>query len=258
MTVPGTVLLLQAAELATEAEIKLATRLGLPLVTAEQLSNEAEFCLHFTGAGLSLSILEDKAPGPFTIDFNSPKLLRRSGDALQKQLLGKALGLNRHQGQSVLDATAGTGSDAFLMAMAGCSVTLLERSEIVAELLSDALQRAAQSPAPVSTAVSRMQLYCEDFLSFNQETGQYDVVYLDPMFPEDSRSARSQKAMYVLQRLLGKADDDEQLLLRGLTLAKRRVVVKRNRRSPLMPGPEPDIQFKGSSSRYDVYLTGLS
>ncbi len=251
----GTVIL-QSNLNPSEQEQLLAERLSLPLVPNAQLTADdgIRFYLQLLPAGLSLVIVEERAPGPLTIDFTSTKLLRRSRDSIVKQDLGKALGLNRHPGQRILDATAGTGTDAFLMAVAGCTVTLLERSKIVHALLSNALARAASAESSVATAINRMCLQCADFLHFDCEGAQYDVVYLDPMFPEDTGSARSGKAMYMLKQLLGKGDDESQLLARGLDLATRRVVVKRNRKSPRIPGPDPDIQFKGSSSRYDVYL----
>lgn len=247
---------LQEAEQASERERQLAQQLSLPLLPQAHLAGDSAvgFVLQYLPEGLSLSILEDNAPGPLAIDFNAPRLLRRSRDSIRKQGLGKALGLARQKKLNILDATAGTGTDAFLMAVAGCAVTMLEKSPIVHALLTDAIARSAFAQEPVAVAVKNMELHLADFLQFARDKVQCDVVYMDPMFPDGVGSARSQKPMYLLQQLLGKADREELMLAHALQLARRRVVIKRNRKSPLVPGPNPDIQFKGSSSRYDVYL----
>lgn len=254
---PG-VVVQQAAPVATEREIAVAKALEVPLLSSPlpQSTNTPEFVLQVTEQGLSIQANAPDAPGPLIVDFTTPKLIRRASTSLKKQNLGRAIGLKRSQSPTILDATAGLGSDAFLMAMAGCHVTMLERSAVVAAMLEDGLSRAALAGGTVARAVERMQLTGQDFLRFESAEGAYDVVYLDPMFPEDTRSARSKKPMYVLQQLLEKVDEETALLARALKLARRRVVVKRARLSPGIDGPEPDIQIKGSSSRYDVYLIG--
>jgi 16S rRNA (guanine1516-N2)-methyltransferase len=42
----------------------------------------------------------------------------------------------------VLDATAGLGKDAFVLASLGCQMTLIERQPLIAALLEDGLARA--------------------------------------------------------------------------------------------------------------------
>ena len=60
----------------------------------------------------------------------------------------------------------------------------------------------------------------------------YDVVYLDPMFPADRRKASSRKEMTMLQNIATEYQSESELLSQSLRCARRRVVVKRNRRSP--------------------------
>ena len=47
-------------------------------------------------------------------------------------------------GERVIDATAGLGEDSFLLAAAGYEVELYERDPIIAALLADSLERAAE------------------------------------------------------------------------------------------------------------------
>jgi 16S rRNA (guanine1516-N2)-methyltransferase len=84
-----------------------------------------------------------------------------------------------------------------------------------------------------------------------------DVIYLDPMFPE-ARRALPTKEMQVLHALLGEgpdaaAEDDRELLAWSLAQPVARVVAKRPRRAPPLPGPEPGHVLEGRSVRFDVY-----
>ena len=75
------------------------------------------------------------------------------------------------------------------------------------------------------------------------------------MFPDRTKSARVKKNMFVLQKLLAGEQQNEKLLVQALNCARKRVVVKRAKTAPHLTAITPDIEFKGSSSRYDVYLT---
>lgn len=229
----------------------LQTLLQCELVSEGSEPHHA-FILQFTPAGLTLFSTAADAPGGLCVDLLNPALRRRTQASLQKQDLGKALGIKPGYRPSVLDATAGLGSDAFLMASAGCQVAMLERHPVVFALLQDALTRARACPQS-QEAVQRMQLQLGDFLCWQPAEG-FDVVYLDPMFPKDRKSARSGKGMYLLQEMLDGSGDEQQLLSRAVSIAGRRVVVKRAKLSPHLSSQQPDISFRGSSSRYDVYL----
>jgi len=155
---------------------------------------------------------------------------------------------------SVLDATAGLGKDAYLLASMGCELAMLERSPIVYKLLVDGIERAAKESQTIRQRIARMHLRNDDFLQSEGVMDKYDVVYLDPMFPVRSKSAKVKKEMFALQKLLGSDDESLDWLGKARTLAKKRIVVKRAKLSSFLGGEKPDIQFKGSSSRYDVYL----
>jgi 16S rRNA (guanine1516-N2)-methyltransferase len=153
-----------------------------------------------------------------------------------------------------LDATAGLGKDAFLIASLGCEVSLLERSAVVHALLADGLARTGYYGEEIGAILGRMKLHFGDLLEFVADSQQFDVVYLDPMFPERRKSAKVKKDMAALQQLLGHQADGAELLDCAKLLAKKRVVVKRAKLSPHLGSGKPDIEFKGSSSRYDVYI----
>ena len=76
-------------------------------------------------------------------DF-SRMLPRLRHGALQRELLVRAARVRGVDAPTAVDATAGLGEDALLLAAAGFSVTLCEHDPVIAALLRDALRRAAE------------------------------------------------------------------------------------------------------------------
>lgn len=190
------------------------------------------------------------------VDFLSAALNYRAESGLRQQAISRAVGIKPGRVPSVLDATAGFGKDAFLLARQGCEVTLLERDEKVFELLQDGLDRGLKdADGAALEALRRLNLQHRDFLELTPVEFTCEVVYLDPMFPESKKSARVKKEMYALQEYLGAAEDGEAMWVQACSLARRRVVVKRSKSAPLISSAKPDLQLKGSSSRFDIYLT---
>ena len=83
---------------------------------------------------------------------------------------------------------------------------------------------------------------------------EVDVIYLDPMFPERTKSAKVKKNMQVLQQYLGHEDEPAGLLDTCLLTARRRVVVKRPRYAGWLDACKPSQEITGKSSRFDIYL----
>ena len=78
------------------------------------------------------------------MDFASGAVAhRRKFGGGKGQSIAKAVGLKAGVQLHVIDATAGLGRDAFVLASLGCNVDMVERSPIAAALLEDGLERAA-------------------------------------------------------------------------------------------------------------------
>jgi 16S rRNA (guanine1516-N2)-methyltransferase len=221
-----------------------------------------EIALVFASDGISLQCGGRQAPGPVRVDFVSGAVgyRRQQGSfAEANSLFAKAIGWQQRKNMNVLDTTAGMGQDAFVLAQLGCHVTLLERNYIVKVLLADGLRRASEfareQDAPLFDVLQRMHLRKENSIDYllNDESPRSDVIYLDPMFPERSKSAKVKKNMQIFHRVVGTDDDSAQLLELALTKAIYRVVVKRALRAPLLGDKTPAVQFKGKSVRFDVY-----
>lgn len=242
----------------SQAARSLADQLGLRwLGTAEpKRVREAALLLFFDDRGLCLQLTGKGAPGPVRAEFVTGKMgYRREHGGGAGQLVAKAVGLQKTRTPlHVLDATAGLGQDAFVLAGLGCTVTLFERNPVIHALLADGLARAALNPdcAPV---VARMHLQPGNAINWlaGADGDAADVIYLDPMFPHRDKSARVKKEMEVFRRVVGDDDDAGELLAAALASARYRVVVKRPRKAPEITGPEPATRVEGKSSRYDIY-----
>ncbi|CAD5107546.1 class I SAM-dependent methyltransferase [Zestomonas carbonaria] len=226
-----------------------AARLGLPL------DGEAEFALQLGDDGLQLAELGPQAPGPVRVDFvEGATAHRRKFGGGSGQMIAKAVGVQSGIRPRVLDATAGLGRDAFVLATLGCELTLIERQPLVAALLEDGLARAA-GDFEVGPIVARMRLLggnaIERMKGWEGEAPQ--VIYLDPMFPHRDKSALVKKEMRLFRPLVGDDLDAPALLEAALALATHRVVVKRPRKAPIIEGPKPGYSLDGKSSRYDIY-----
>jgi 16S rRNA (guanine1516-N2)-methyltransferase len=194
---------------------------------------------------------------PIYVDFLGGHLGRRRKNVVgAERMLAKAVGF-KGKTLHVVDATAGLGRDAFLLACMGCRVTIFERSPVMAALLLDGIWRTCGVPKVGEIVAQSMQLLPLDARPMLLEAGKAlraDVVYLDPMFPARGKSALAKKEMRICRLVAGDDEDASELLQIALGAARKRVVVKRPLKAPPLGG-EPSIVYKGTTIRYDVYLT---
>lgn len=211
---------------------------------------------------LALRDLENPKLSPLSVDFLSSAMKQRFKTGTSKsEPLAKALGLKNFDGTPrVLDATAGLGTDAFIMSAMGCRVRAIERSPAIHALLEDGLKRllAGVWAEPWISIASRLKFERGDALEIMKKLDQRsrtDIVYLDPMFPEEthSKSALPKRTMQIFRRLLGSDDDEMALFETAMIVAKSRVVVKRPPHAPPIAG-KPTHQVEGKTARFDVYV----
>ena len=224
---------------------------------------EQQFVLLVDARGLSLQATGKKAPGPIFVDFLSgANAHRRQFGGGKGQMIAKAIGLKSAYRPTVVDATAGLGQDAFVLASLGCHMTLVERSPIIYQLLHDGIQRAKNTTDhDVLEIVSNIQLVHANSSDYLQRLAQpIDVIYLDPMFPERNKKAQVNKSMQAFQVVVGEDLDAGELLAIALQKALYRVVVKRPRKAPSIDEqyshwelPAPNVVLAGKSTRFDVY-----
>ena len=224
---------------------KLAASLKVDFVT--DIPN-TDFVLMMTKEKLELFKPKVRTK-PLYVDFSSFKL--RQG----REPVVKATGLKNNHPLSILDLTAGLGQDAFVLASAGCSVTMCERSKVIAALLQDGLKRALQDEK-LNPIVRRMRLVQQDGFDFLQNLeDKPDVIYLDPMYPGSGKSAAKRKSMAFFRELVGDDLDAGGLLGEAQVKALERVIVKRPLKAQPLNGQKPNFSLKGKTTRFDIYLS---
>lgn len=216
----------------------LALKLGLPL------SNEIMPRLQVQADKLVLLMA---GFNPLSADFSS-----NVRDAQRRA--GKNYGIVRAckpvPGLKIIDATAGWGKDAAILASFGAQICMIERNPVMAALLEDAMT-SMHVASSLSDLLILVQGDAKAYLNALKPCQFPDVIYLDPMHPVREKSALVKKNMQVLQNMLGFDNDAIELLKLSLTRTKSKVVVKwPNRLKPLL---KPHYFIPGKTIRFDVY-----
>jgi 16S rRNA (guanine1516-N2)-methyltransferase len=234
---------------------QLAERLAIPLRNTTQADVLAEaFFLCWRDGCLKLLDRELLKKGGLTVEIAPRQGEQRSWPAPKQGALAQAIG---RKTKTVIDATTGWGQDSLCLFRMGYELVCIERSPIMAELLSDGFNRLTQQDWVQRLQLQPPQLCIGNAIDLlgNLATPP-DCIYLDPMFPpKRKKSALAKKAMVILRDLLGDDTDKEQLFAVALQATGKRVVVKSpDDAEPL--GGKPSESFSGKLLRYDVYLKG--
>ena len=108
--------------------------------------------------------------------------------------------------------------------------------------------------APAEAAQVRLLTEKTAELIERGELAAPDVVYLDPMFPERTKSAAVKKKFQLLHHLEQPCADEETLVEAALAVHPRKVVIKRPVKGALLAGVKPSYQLAGKAVRYDVLV----
>lgn len=192
---------------------------------------------------------------PLTCDFVNGAVghrLRFGGG--RGQNLAKAVGLKPGVKPNVIDATAGLGRDAFLLASLGARVTLIERSPIMFGLLHDGISRASAAGGIIAEIVDRMTLIHGDAIDL-LPTLSPQIILVDPMHPTRRKSALVKAEMRQIRAIVGIDEDQVELMKTALANASKRVVLKWPIRGNAMAGIRTfSHQIIGKSVRFDVFM----
>lgn len=194
-----------------------------------------------------MTLCAPMAEGGYEVRFDVAQgpMARRLRTARRTDPLPRAIGLNRRPTVSVVDATAGLGRDAMVLAHLGCTVTALERVPAFCALLQLAVHDLG----------AEIEVLMTDSTRWLSELGPDqcpDVVYLDPMFSDPGR-AQVKKEMQACRLLADEALDEAALLAAARLVARDRVVVKRHpNNDPIAPGVSHSVASE--RVRFDVYL----
>lgn len=227
-----------------EAAFALSEQLGIPL------SDEPGegLTLVLDENGLSLSGHGLKYQGDF-----SHMLRRVTRGRLSHEMLVKAA-KTKSEHPTAVDAAAGMGEDAFLLAAMGYEVTLFEKDKVIAALLRDAMRRAEDDPR-LREIVGRMTLIEGDSIELLPRMGlKAELVYLDPMFPPRRKSGLIHKKLQLIQKLQQPCTQGEELFSAALSAQPKKIVVKRPLNGEYLADKKPTYTLKGKAIRYDCIV----
>jgi 16S rRNA (guanine1516-N2)-methyltransferase len=222
---------------------------------AQELSNKYGFFhsdeilprLHLSGTQLQLLSQQFK---PIFVDFTDISIQKRV-EKTKNQGLIKAI--KPHKGLKIIDATAGFGTDAYVLASLGAEVLMLERCKMLVALLQDGLLRL-KNEGIWSGKLALIETDSFEYISNIDYPDFPDVIYLDPMHPTRKKTALVKKEMQVLQEILGFDADINRLLNAAIVRCKQFVVVKWPQKE--IPILKPHHSILGKTVRFDVYYPG--
>ena len=172
------------------------------------------------------------------------------------QDIAKAMGLKNGKTPTIIDATAGLGRDAFLLASLGAQVTLIERSEKMHALLEQGMVRAADEGGQYREIMDRMTLLKGDAKALIP-TLSAEAILIDPMHPERKKSALVRQELRQVREIVGTDDDAADLVRVAIAHATKRVVLKWPAKADAISGIQKCThQIRGKSTRYDIFMVG--
>ncbi len=216
---------------------------------------DALMALVLTPERLELRKRDEPKLGAIYVDFVGGTMghRRRFGGG-RGEAVAKAVGIKGSYLPDVVDATAGLGRDAFVLAALGCKVRMIERNPVVAALLDDGLARGYRDAEIGPWLQERMTLlHGSSLTALSEISPRPQVVYLDPMYPHRQKSALVKKEMRVFQGLVGADEDADGLLEPARRLATKRIVVKRPDYAPPMADIPAQAAVTTKSHRFDIY-----
>ena len=171
------------------------------------------------------------------------------------QNLAKAVGFKFNKNRTIIDATAGLGYDAFILASLGANVTLIERSERIYDLLKAAISEAKLHGGEISKIVNRMNLLFGDSKDILPNIAP-EVILIDTMYKDRKKSALVKNDMRLVREVVGSDSDHVELINVALNNASKRVVIKQPRYAETLDNIKGcSHQILGKTIRYDVYIT---
>ncbi len=230
---------------------ELANRLNVPVRQSTEKNSET-FFLTWRDGELKLLDNELLKKGGLSVEIAPRNGEQRSYPAPKEGAFAQAIG---RKTKTVIDATTGWAQDSLCLFRMGYDVTCIERSPMMAALLTDGFTRLAQESWVQKLELSPPVLLHGNAIELLQNlTFIPDCIYLDPMFPpKRKKSALSKKSMSILQDIVGEDLDKEELFEAALAVTGKRVVVKSpDYATPL--GGKPSESFGSKLLRYDVYL----
>ncbi len=195
----------------------------------------------------------------FTVGKDLPS---RKNIGVNHDPLARAIGWKTGKHLRVLDGTCGLARDLIHLWTLGCDVTGIESNPWVFKVASSIVEQHFKSNQQTYQMndhgfdSDRLRLYNADLFQFIKTNKNFDVIFLDPMFPDKKSSAKVGKESQVLQKICAQwsMDFEVELMKEILSAGMSRLVVKRPKGAAFIANRTPHHSKEVSAVRYDVYL----
>ncbi len=213
------------------------------------IPEDSSLALYLEADGLYLKNDELALKGDFT-----ELIPRIKKSAISNEMLLKAALLKDKNKATLFDATAGMGEDSFILAAGGFTVDLYEQDPVICMLLEDTVLRALDYPETAAIAMRMHVHYGDSIVAMESLDESPDVILLDPMFPERSKSALIKKKFQLLQKLEKPCDMETELMNAAMKLHPKKIVIKRPLKGPYLCNKKPSYSLSGKAVRYDCII----
>ena len=240
--------LINLDELESKNLKEIETQLNL---TSNNTINHDRDSLVFQEDNLYFNFKKERALTPLKIDIQKGALGWRLARAQHETHLKKAIG-KTDQPLRILDATAGLLGDSMIMLALGHSVTAYEQSKILYTMLNNQLNQLSETDSNLLNFQLINSNVCET--KFSEES--FDVIYFDPMYPEDKASNARRSDLKKINSILqieGLASDPESTFTYLRNIPSTKLIVKRPLKADAFKG-SINYQVFGKSVRFDIYL----
>ena len=200
---------------------------------------------------LYFNFKKERALTPLKINIQKGALGWRLARAQHETHLKKAIG-KTDRPLRILDATAGLLGDSMIMLALGHSVTAYEQSKILYTMLNNELNQLSETDSNLLNFQLINSNVCET--KFSQES--FDIIYFDPMYPEDRASSARRSDLKKINSILeieGLASEPESTFTYLRNIPSTKLIVKRPLKADAFEG-SINYQITGKSVRFDIYL----
>ncbi|WP_394261370.1 class I SAM-dependent methyltransferase [Moraxella boevrei] len=167
------------------------------------------------------------------------------------ELLLKIAKLNREM--SVIDATAGFGIDGLILASTGATATFIEKNPILFLLLKTEQHKMSQHKN-WQKLMSRIDIKFGDSGEILKHLNKVDLIYLDPMFPNDSYKGAVNKNMQVLHSFVNPPNINDEIELFNTAIKNcDKLIIKRPINAPNFANINPIQSIANDVIRFDEY-----
>ena len=163
--------------------------------------------------------------------------------------------MKSNKNRNIVDATAGLGYDAFILASLGAKVKLIERSKKMYEILQSGINEATSFGGEIERIINRMDLLFGDSKDILAKLSP-EVVMIDTMYKDRKKTALVKNNMRLVREIVGPDSDYVELLKVALNCATNRVVLKQPRYADrIREIRKCSHQILGKTIRYDIFMT---